>query len=219
MKSKFFLQVITVVLSIFAFGQTATAAPVEEKLAIQWANSTGAKLVETLGNHDLESKYAMLDKMFANDVDGNYIARFVVGKYWKAMSREQQQNYTNLFKRYMLSLYKNYPLDFETIDINFTITSARVGKSNTAVFCIVELPEKMANENFDHVNLEFTLHEIGGKIKITDLKIGESSLLLTYRGRFYQMIKDVDEDFEWFLEDLETLTISNERNAEQNLNL
>ena len=29
----------------------------------------------------------------------------------------------------------------------------------------------MANENFDHVNLEFTLHEIGGKIKITDLKI------------------------------------------------
>ena len=77
----------------------------------------------------------------------------------------------------------------------------------------------MANENFDHVNLEFTLHEIGGKIKITDLKIGESSLLLTYRGRFYQMIKDVDEDFEWFLEDLETITVSNERNAEQNLNL
>ena len=29
----------------------------------------------------------------------------------------------------------------------------------------------------------------------------------------------LSNDFEWFLEDLETLTVSNERNAEQNLNL
>ena len=57
MKSKFFLQVITVVLSIFAFGQTATAAPVEEKLAIQWANSTGAKLVELLKLKVADVKY------------------------------------------------------------------------------------------------------------------------------------------------------------------
>lgn len=219
MKSKFFLQVITVVLGFFAFCLPANSAPVAENAAVEWANSTGAKLIEALGSSNLESKYAALDTMFANDVDGNYIARFVIGKYWKEMNAEQQKKYNALFNRYILSLYKNYPLDFETIDINFTITSARAGKFNTAVFCTVTLPEKMANENFDHVNLEFTLRETNGKIKITDLKIGESSLLLTYRGRFYQMIKDADEDIDWFLEDLETLTVSNERNAEQNLNL
>jgi phospholipid transport system substrate-binding protein len=219
MKSKFFLQVITVVLSFFAFCLQAGAAPVAEDEAIEWANSTGAKLIEALGSNNLESKYAALDKMFANDVDGNYIARFVIGKYWKEMSAEQQKKYNALFNRYMLSLYKNYPLDFEIVDINFTITSVRAGKLHTAVFCTVTLPEKIANDNFDHVNLEFTLRKTGGKIKITDLKIGESSLLLTYRGRFYQMIKDADEDIEWFLEDLESLTVSNERNAEEKLNL
>lgn len=218
MKSKFFLQVITVVLSFFALAQTASAAPVEKETAVRWANDTGSRLIEALGNPDLESKYAVLDKMFADDVDGDYIARFTIGKYWKEMSSEQQQNYTALFKRYMLSLYKNYPLDFETNEINYNITSAQEGKLHTAVFCTVTLPEKLASENFDHVNLEFTLTKDNGKIKIRDLKIGESSLLLTYRGRFYQMMKDADEDLLWFLEDLETLTVSNERNAEEKLN-
>ena len=120
MKSKFFLQVITVVLGFFAFCLPANSAPVAENAAVEWANSTGAKLIEALGSSNLESKYAALDTMFANDVDGNYIARFVIGKYWKEMNAEQQKKYNALFNRYILSLYKNYPLDFETIDINFT---------------------------------------------------------------------------------------------------
>lgn len=218
MKSKFFLQVITVVLNLFAFCIQANSAPVAKNEAVQWANSAGEQLIKALGSHNLKNKYLVLDKMFADDVDGDYIARFVIGKYWKEMSPEQKQSYTALFKRYMLSLYKNYPLDFETNEINYNITSAQEGKLHTAVFCTVTLPEKLASENFDHVNLEFTLTKDNGKIKIRDLKIGESSLLLTYRGRFYQMMKDADEDLLWFLEDLETLTVSNERNAEEKLN-
>lgn len=218
MKSKFFLQVITVVFSFFALCRALNAAPVEESVAVQWANSTGAKLLEALGNNNLSDKYSVLNQMFENDVDGNYIARFVVGKYWKTMTSEQQQNYLTLFNRYALSLYKNYPLDFETTDISFNITAAQAGKTHTSVFCTVTLPEQLANENFDHINLEFKLHQTDGKIKITNIKIGESSMLLTYRGRFYQMIKDADEDMTWFLEDLETITVSNERNAEQKLN-
>ena len=65
--------------------------------------------------------------------------------------------------------------------------------------------------------LEFKVAKTDGKIKIYDLKIGESSLILTYRNRFYTMMTEADEEVSWFLEDLETLTVSNEQNAQQKL--
>ena len=45
----------------------------------------------------------------------------------------------------------------------------------------------------------------------------ESSLLLAFRDRFYKMIyNDSDEDMEWFLEDLQTVTADNQqKNAEK----
>ena len=46
---------------------------------------------------------------------------------------------------------------------------------------------------------------------LTDIKIGESSLILSYRNKFYQMIKSADEDMEWFLEDFELTTVSAEK--------
>ena len=42
---------------------------------------------------------------------------------------------------------------------------------------------------------------------VRDLKIGESSLLIAYRERFYKMIhQDNDDEIDWFLEDLESIT-------------
>ena len=217
MKSKIFLQLITALFVFWGFFNPAAAAPVRENEAVRWANATGYALIEALGNPDLEQKYAVLDKMFQDDVDTVHVARFVIGRYWRAMAPEQQRAYLKLFQRYVLSLYKNYPLDFETEGIDFVITAARVNGDYTDIFCNVKLPENMASENLNSVTLEFKVTKTAGKIKIVDLKIGESSLLLTYRTRFYAMIKDVDEDMDWFLEDLETLTVSNEKNAEEKL--
>ncbi len=215
MKSKIFLRLITALFVFFGVLKQTAAAPVPEEEAVTWANATGYALIEALGNQDMEQKYAVLDKMFQDDVDTDYVARFVIGRYWRAMTSEQQQAYLKLFQRYVLSLYKNYPLNFETEGIDFVITDARINGDYTDVFCNVKLPENMSSENLNSVTLEFKITQSNGRIKIVDLKIGESSLLLTYRTRFYTMIKDVDEDMGWFLEDLTTLTVSNENNAEE----
>lgn len=217
MKSKIFLQLITAVFMLFAFDVRAKTSPVDEAEAASWAQNTGHELIDALGNPDLQSKYDTLDKMFNEDVDTSYIAKFVIGKYWKIFDAEQKQAYLTLFNRYVLSLYKNYPLDFNTDGIDFEITSARINGNFTDIFCKVNLPENMASENLSYIMLEFKVAKTDGKIKIYDLKIGESSLILTYRNRFYTMMTEADEEVSWFLEDLETLTVSNEQNAQQKL--
>ena len=51
-----------------------------------------------------------------------------------------------------------------------------------------------------------------------DLKIAESSLLVTYRERFNKMIhQDNDDEIDWFLDDLMALTEDKERENELKL--
>ena len=52
---------------------------------------------------------------------------------------------------------------------------------------------------------------------IVDLILGESSLLTTYRTRFYDMIKSLDYEMSWFLEDFTDMVISAETTAQEKL--
>ena len=66
-------------------------------------------------------------------------------------------------------------------------------------------------------NITFYLNKTQGKLRIIDLKLGESSLILSYRSRFYEMIMQSDEDMGWFIEDLEMITQSTENQNLQKL--
>ncbi len=215
MKSKRFFQLITLVLALFVYLTPASAAQVAEAKAEAWTSQTGYKLIEALGNPDINSKYLMLDNMFENDVDTLYLAKFVLGRYWKDLDDSQKETYINLFKRYVLSLYKTYPLDFSTDGLDFVILSAKINGNYTDVYCRINLPDDISQGTVKDIGLEFKLSNDSGKIKIVDLKIGESSLLLTYRSRFNTMVKEAEEDMSWFLEDFELLVVSTERHAKE----
>ena len=57
-------------------------------------NSLGINIISNsaLGER-WSKKYAMLDDLFLNYVDLNYISKFVIGKYWKDMNKSQQEKY------------------------------------------------------------------------------------------------------------------------------
>lgn len=208
-----FLSVLTALLTLSA---AAEATVVPETQARAWVNQTGQRLIRTLASDNLETKYAALDQMFEENVDIPYMARFVLGKYAKELTDEQKETYLQLFRRYTVSLYKTYPLDFDTEGLDFSILSVQDVGKYTKVTCRVMLPKAYTTENIKSITLEFQLTQ-NEVIQITDLKIGESSLLLTYRNRFMKMIKDVDDDMEWFLEDLSDQVFANEKANELRL--
>ena len=55
------------------------------------------------------------------------------------------------------------------------------------------------------------------ELKLVDVKVAESSLLLSYRGKFYEMISSLDGEISWFLEDLTAMSISAEKINQRNL--
>ncbi len=215
MNSKSFIKNIFIILCITMFASSVYASAVPEKEATQWVNAKGQKLISTLSSSDIEEKYKILDSMFHEDIDTEYMARFVIGKYWKLMDEDQKTQYIDLFKRYAISLYKNYPLNIDTEGLDFSVLSVKQNQKLTDVACSVTLPKKYATEKIQDVSVKFKLTQENKKIKIVDLILGQSSLLQTYRSRFYKMIEDLDNEISWFLEDFTDMVISSEKTAQE----
>jgi len=212
MEKKIFFKIITfIVVSLFAF---SAAAQMNETKVRSFLDTTGERLIGALGMEDIDERYAVLDEVFKNNVDTIYMGKYVLGQYYRLLSDAQKERYHPLFNRYIKSLYKSYPIDFKTDEIGFEILKVVVKDKFADATASIRLPEKYRTENMDRIKVEFVIHEKGGVFQVADLKIADVSMLIALKNRFMQMIKDDEEEMEWFLEDFEDLVKSNEANLE-----
>lgn len=209
MKRNHFLQLIIILAVLFCV-PASKAEPISEAEAQAWADEKGRLLLTTFREPDLALRYETLDKLFLEHIDLEYISKFIMGKYWKTMTPDQRQTYRELFRRYALGIYKTFPLDFAS-SLTYKVTGVSVRGDFTTVQAVVHvtLDDKLEPQD---INLYFRLHKQNGKIKLVDITMEQSSLILAYRNRFYEMIAADDGDMEWFLEDLENLAVSAEEN-------
>ncbi len=211
MKSNIFLRLI-IVLTLLFCTTPLQAAPIASQDALNFANTIGKELIMDFQEQNLAKRYEKLDNLLVKHIDIDYIAKFVIGKYWRNMTTEQQQKYIDIFKRYGLAYYKTLPLDFAA-SLTYEVIKAETDGKFTNVSTIVHFD---INNQHQEMALIFRLHESGGIIKAVDVKIAESSMLLAYRSKFYEMIAQNDEEIDWFLEDLEDITNSWENSLKEN---
>ncbi len=185
--------------------------------ASEWASSKGKELLFTLSEKDMDIKYQKLDKMFVDYVNLDFISKFVIGKYAKLMNHEQKVIYDNLFQRYVLSLYKRFNLNIDASKVDFSITSIVEHPKYTTVECSIDVSKLLNNPEQLPIPAKFKLlRGTNNKIQTVDLEIAEVSLVIEYRKRFYQMIKDESEDINWFLEKFSDMVEANENNVVDN---
>lgn len=202
---------------LFAGAAQAATVAVNSTDARTWANSKGQELLQALAESDLKTKYAKLDKMMSEDVNLNYVGKFIIGKYARIMTKEQTARYNDLFYRYVLSLYKQINLDIDASGVNFSIDSIIEHPQFTTVNCTVDpssILKNMKNVEPQKIPVKFKLiRGTDNRIQAVDVEISEVSLVIEYRKRFYQMIQENDGEINWFLGELEDMVKANERSA------
>ena len=217
MKSKTFLHFITACLILFSVCAHASEQILPENVRL-WADQKGNTLLEAFSEQDVARKHSMLDKMFEEYIDLEYISKFVMGKHWRSMTDEEKSIYQELFHRYALSTYKTFPLSFNG-NISFKVGEVSINKDRATVDVHISITAPNSQGSGQNVTVVFMLKHNGDKgLQIIDLKLADASLILSYRSKFYEMMDNLDGQVEWFLEDLESMVEYNEKNAQMQLN-
>lgn len=132
-----------------------------------------------------------LQKMFVDNVDIDWIAKYVVGRAWKTATDDQKQKYMANYKTFIVNHYTHNFAEFT--DANFEVT--RVLPDDTGGN-IVTMRIKRPQAEDVIVNYDVKKDSSGsGAFKVYDITVEGVSMLTTQRSDFTSVISQNDFDY------------------------
>ncbi len=120
--------------------------------------------------------------LFHRDFDLPGIARFVLGRYWRTASPEEQKEFLKLFEDYVVYVYTARLSDFQ--GEQFKINSARPDQDLVIVSTDVMTPGAP-----QPLKVDWRLVNDDGAYKISDVIVEGVSMLVTQRSEFASVIQ------------------------------
>jgi phospholipid transport system substrate-binding protein len=174
------------VLAAFASIMGALGAPVILAAAADPAaviNELGNRALEVLGkNATPAQRVARFHELFREDFDVPGIARFVLGRYWKTATPEQQEEFVKLFEDYIALVYSNQLAAYsgETLRVTGSRTSAEEAIVASEIIRPTGAPP---------VKVDWHLTDRNGAYKISDVTVDGISMAVTQRSEFASVIQ------------------------------
>jgi phospholipid transport system substrate-binding protein len=164
---------------------TSLAAPptVNPADAVAFMNQLWVRAVEVLNKRtDPAIREARFRELFHEDFDCPGIARFVLGRYWRTASPEEQQEFTKLFENYVVFVYTVRLADFggET----FKVRGSRSDGDGVIVSTDVASPGRPTP-----LRIDWRLVDDDGAYKINDVIVEGVSMAVTQRSEFASVVQ------------------------------
>ena len=146
-------------------------------LALDMANSVLA-IISDPSTPKKDREYA-LQQGFANVVDMDWIAKFVLGASWRNATDEQKAEYTKLYRAYLTKIYvSHYAGSPDTKIKSIKVLGIKDDERDFTAFTEITL------SNNDRLKVDYLVSERADGYKITDVIIQGVSLLNSHRAEF-----------------------------------
>lgn len=136
---------------------------------------------KTLYENDTEKLKQLVEKEIESYFFFNYMSRFVAGKYWRKMNKQQQRRYQALFKELLIGAYASAIINFRYQDI--VLGNAKPGRKKNR-FNLTMYAKHAGNR----IRLDYEIAKTKKGPKIINVKIEGVSLLINYRKSFTQIL-------------------------------
>jgi phospholipid transport system substrate-binding protein len=170
-------------LVLIATSPLAASPPVHPADAVAFMNQLWNRAAELLNNRtDPAIRQARFRQLFHDDFDGTGIARFVLGRYWRNASGQEQQEFVKLFENYVVFVYTTRLANFggET----FKIRGSRSDGDGAIVSTDVMSPGSTSP-----LKMDWRLVNDNGAYKINDVIIEGISMAVTQRSEFASVVQ------------------------------
>ena len=146
-------------------------------------NELWTRAVEVLSKKvPVSERLTRFRQLFHADFDGPGIARFVLGRYWRNASEQEQQEFLKLFEDYVVFVYGTRLSNFS--GETFKIRGTRADEAGTVVSTDIISPGGEAP-----IKVDWRLISDKGAFKINDVIIEGISMLATQRSEFASVIQ------------------------------
>jgi phospholipid transport system substrate-binding protein len=175
---------------------TLTAPPraVAQVDAVAFINQLGVQAIQVLGpSVSPPARLQRFRELFGADFDLPAIGRFVLGRYWRVATPDQQQQFLGLLKEYLAQAYAGRLAEYA--GEKFQALSAQQQGDETVVF------SDITRNDGGKIHVEWHVVNNGGW-KITDAYVAGVSMAVTERDEFASVIQQGGGQISYLLDRL-----------------
>lgn len=143
-----------------------------------------AEALSFLSSTDLSEteKQNQFRKLLKNRFNMPAIARFAMGKNWRVASKQEQDEYTQLFTDMIVDVYSRRFSDYKGQKIEVRSQRAE-GRRDILVSSFIK------NENNPDIQVDWRVRQYKNKFKVIDISVEGVSMALTQRSEFASIIQ------------------------------
>jgi phospholipid transport system substrate-binding protein len=157
-----------------------------EAEARQFVDALGSKVIAVLDSSaDQAAKQQQLRQLFSDNVDIDWMGRFVLGVGWQKATEDQRSAYLKAYREYLLARYTSNFSDYT--GSKYTVTGVK--SEETGQFTVgMQIKTKKADEQNVQAGYRVKAAD-GGGLKVIDIIIEGVSLLTTQRSEFNSVVQ------------------------------
>jgi len=179
-----YLIIITSLFMALAFGP-AWAQAAGSDSARQYVDSVGQQVLTILNDQAEEtSKQQSLRQLFTQNVDMDWMARFVLGPAWNQANADQKNRYLSAYKNYLLSRYTQNFSDYA--GSQYTVTGVKAEQDGQYT---VGMKVNSPNAEEKETMAGYRLLTENGQFRIIDIIVEGVSLITTQRSEFSSVVQ------------------------------
>ena len=175
---------LTSLFILFATTPAWAAPPVINPAdAVAFMNQLWDRAIEVLSKKtDPAMRQERFRQLFHADFDSPGIARFVLGRYWRNASEEEQQEFVRLFEEYVVFVY--------TARLsNFGGEAFKIRGSRSDGDGVIVSTDILSPGNSSPLRIDWRLVADNGIYKINDVIVEGVSMLVTQRSEFASIVQ------------------------------
>ncbi len=149
-----------------------------------FADNLGRTVIDTVSDASLseEQKESRLHQLFSENVDVDWIGRFVLGRHWRTASEEQKMSYQTYYREFLINYYVSKFREYH--GESFKVLGVQEDSDGNYLLSMEIVRPKEGN-----VLIDYKVHGMGdSSFRIFDIIVEGVSLITTQRSEFNSVV-------------------------------
>lgn len=182
-----------VLAAVCAFGMVAPVSAVvpvadDAKAFVDHVGGTALKVLQDDALDEAE-KRTQLNSLFSQSVDIPYVAKFVLGRYWRTATPQQQKDYMTAYEPFLIKNYVGRVAKYS--GQTYKLTDSKPTEDGAVVGMTLHTPDGSAPD----VVVNYRLSKVADGFKVIDIVVEGVSLLNTQRSEFSSVVSNKGMDY------------------------